>query len=99
MKNLTELARATKEELLSELCDHTNHLAGLYRSLSTTNHDFTIHWYNAYANAPTNSVAGKEREANYQCTEFLNEISHDEAEIKVFEKTIEVIMVLIDARS
>lgn len=82
MLDVTSYGKLTRSELVSELADVTNTLQSRLREYGATTEDYNSQFYAAYIRVPGNSVAAKERDANYDCLPVVNELALLDAEIK-----------------
>lgn len=93
--NITEYGRLSRADLITELCSVTNTLQSRIRELGGITHEYNITFYDAYAKEPGNSVAAKERAANFHCVPLLNDLADVEGEIKALTITRDTLLAIL----
>jgi hypothetical protein len=83
MHPATAYGRLTRLELIEELLEVINTLNGKMKELGALQQDYNNDYFPAYWRAPGNSVASKEKEAEYACLAMLNDMALIRADIDV----------------
>ena len=94
--DITTYGRLSKYELANELADVCNTLQAKMRELGALTQDYNNDYYVQYFRAPGNSVASKEREAEYACLQILNDRAVLEGEINALTVVKECIETIIE---
>lgn len=95
MEPITTYGKMSRGQLLNELGDVTSSLAGRIKELGALQADINNDWYPIYAREPSNSVAAKEKAANYACLAMLNDKEFLLAEIHWLTSAKECLMVMV----
>ena len=99
MYQVTEYGKLNVPQLLEHLELVSNSIANNIRELASVTDDYNVEFYNAYARAATNSVAGKEREAEYQCLQLINQKLHLTAELDALNTIRDLIQLILEYRA
>lgn len=95
MIDCTKLGVMTQRELVDQLAQVTGNLESRIRELGGLTQDKNNDWYPAYFQAPANSVAAKEREAEFKCLPMINDMGMLQAEIDALTTIRDCIIVII----
>jgi hypothetical protein len=83
MHPATAYGRLSRTELIDELFEVVNTLAAKIKELGALQQDYNNEYYPTYFRAPGNSVAAKEKEAEYNSLPMLNDMALIRADIEV----------------
>jgi hypothetical protein len=81
MRNVESYNKLTEDEQIEELVSITSSIAAEYQHLAIALADHQRDYLRVYATSPGNSVAAKNREAQYANMELATEIFHMRAKI------------------
>lgn len=81
MHPATAYGRLTRSELIEELFEVFNTLAARIKELGALTQDFNNEYFPSYFRSPGQSVAAKEKEADYNCLQIKNDIELCKADI------------------
>jgi hypothetical protein len=95
MEPVNNYGKLSRQALITELVEVSATLTARLRELGGLKQDHNNSFYPAYFRAPGNSVASKEREAEYQTQDIINEMGHVEADIEILSKNRELLLFLI----
>ena len=95
MDSATAYGRMSVSRLIEELEGITLTLSSRMRELGSLTQDYNNDFYPTYFRTPGNSVAAKEREANYQCLQHLNEIALVEADIRALTTLRDLLLTML----
>jgi hypothetical protein len=98
LRDLTIYGKLLPDELCEELAEVTALLYSKFKELAATKSDYNREWYPIYFRSPGNSVAAKEREANYECLQLLDDIDTLEADIAALTAGKECLTVILSYR-
>jgi hypothetical protein len=81
MHAATAYGRLSRGELIEELFQVFNTLAARIKELGALQQDYNNEYYPSYYRAPGNSVAAKEKEAEYNSLQLMNDLALCKADI------------------
>lgn len=95
MEQVTNLGKLNKPQLRNELVDIVSTLQSRLREYGGIVADYNSSYYPAYAQCPSNSVSAKERAAEYECLDQLNDKVQLEAELRALTAVRDLIVTIL----
>jgi hypothetical protein len=94
LRNVLTYGKLTKDELREELVELTSRLSATYSDLAGQLQDQQRDYLSTYARSPGNSVAAKNREAQYYCEDLTRQIIGTRATINALVLARDLIVFL-----
>jgi hypothetical protein len=95
MESIFNYGKLTRVQLRSELVEVTATLTSRIRESAALHSDYNRSFYPAYAREPSNSVAAKDRAAEFACIDQLNDRLLLDAEVKALTEARDLIVTIL----